>query len=186
MAIKVTLDTNALIDYIDDNDRAHWTKQLLRWHDDGLIELGLSYRTLDSDTRRMDKDQQEEMSRVVSDRDLEVLDSNFRFGVTGLGGRNLLGDPTPADFREVVGEDPSDREDDEPLDFVDHDILRDHYREKRDVLLTWDASPKYFDERMRKRYEEELGLVVRTPKQFVMEYSGDLPVGVPRCEAELE
>jgi len=173
---KVTMDTGVLINILDAKPGAQDVQELLRWHKEGKIEIYVSNRVFEHDTRKMLQAQVQELQTLLKEYNISIEGAPFRLNFSLLSSRDLLsGGPsirTPEEMKKfinLVGKDPSGQfASSKTLSnkLGDYDSLKDHFASGRDVFLTLDKK-HYLDVHKRKRYEEQLGLVILSPTEFL-------------------
>ena len=176
-----TLDTGVLILALDDKPGANDTWVLLQWHRDGRLELHVSNRVFEHDTRRMDSAQVDALRALLGEFDVAIKGAAFRSDFSLLSGGDFLsGGPSVrtseemARFTKLVGKDPAEEyASSKSLSnkLGDYDALKEHFASGRNVFITTDKK-HYLDVNRRPRYAEQLGLVILTPAEFVTQSAG--------------
>ena len=159
-----TLDTNVLVEFWKDHDKAATTKTLLDLAQAGLLDLAVTSRIGNDIPHSPMADQLEELPEIG----VKGIGSAFRLDISELGGGDMLGS---AVFLDMVGqiEDRFNRQGrvkNRP-DWRDWDHIHGHYLKGRDVFLTWDrplldAAPEL---------KAQLGIVVMKPEDFLSCFS---------------
>ena len=200
MKLEVTLDTGVLLDLLDEKGSFHFVKQMIKWHQEGYIELLASSRVFDHDTtgqkilkrrgskfqtgKKMSPERQDRFQQLVRDHGITIVHSPWRSRISHLNGRDVLDgltikrSPEEMDhFYNIVASDgdPADLHPSKVGNRLenkigDFDALRNHFAFKRDVFVTLDRSD-YLDTEKRDQYEKELGLTIQSPEEFVRSYS---------------
>lgn len=186
VVLRVSLDTAPVLDWLDWRvdgrltDTAQHIDQILAWHSAGRIQAFISNRVFDPDTQRMPTDKVEALKRLLNEHGVDIAPAAFRLDISCLDGGDVLnGPPTRLTLEEMnrfdtmVGPDPTSRPDQKSAAnrIADWDHLRDHFAAQRDIFITTDRG-EYFAKHKRAMYERELGLVIRTPHEFVAEFAG--------------
>lgn len=172
----VTVDTAVLITLIDDKPGASVVRELLKRHKDGKINLFVSNRVFEHDTRKMRVAQVEKLRALLSDHNVEIESSGFRTDFSLLSGGDVLSGGSSErtseemfSFTKLVGKDPIEEY---PASKTisrklgDYDSLRDHFATKKDVFLTLDTK-HYLATELRQKYQKDLGLVILSPAEFL-------------------
>ena len=159
-----TLDTNVLVEFWKDRDKAATTKTLLDLVQSGLLDLAVTSRIGNDIPHSPMADRFDELPEIG----VKEIGSPFRLGMSALGGGGMLGS---GEFLDVVGqiEDMFNRHGrvkNRP-DWRDWDHIHGHYLKGRDVFLTWDrplldAAPEL---------KAQLGIVVMKPEDFLSCFS---------------
>jgi hypothetical protein len=182
--VTVTLDTCLLISLLDRKDGFQNTIKLLEWHKDKKIEASVSNRLFEPDIVGMDKDQQEDLINILSKYAIVVKGNTLRLDISTLGGKDLLSGPISlrsedemSKFKGIVGDDPSSLPSENvgrrlPNKIGDYDSLFEHFCNKRDIFITSDKKD-YFHTNKRKDYSAKLGLIIKSPLEFISEYQRD-------------
>lgn len=183
--ILVTVDTGPWLDVLDSKGSVSYVRQMLLWHDQGLIKLFASNR-LDLDTWKMWSEQREALRALLAKHEIEKTGSVFRSGVSRLSGSDCLSGPFVEriweeirKFREIVSPDvpgstnlPKRNVGGKLLNKIaDYDALSSHYNTRaRDVFITLDKKD-YFQVARRQIYREKLNLLIQSPEEFVADYA---------------
>jgi predicted nucleic acid-binding protein len=157
MPAKVTLDTNVVLEYLKNQQRASTVRRLLDMVATGDIDLAVTARIRDDVPRP-----------PLADRlnDLAVLGIREEPSVTRLGswvlGRDVLGSENFVGVSETATVELS-ADGTTPPDWRDWDHLHAHYLRKRDVFLTWDR--RILD--LAPRLRTEVGLSIMSPEDYL-------------------
>ncbi|MES2040064.1 MAG: hypothetical protein V4495_19790 [Pseudomonadota bacterium] len=172
----VTVDTAVLITLIDDKPGASVIRELFKWHKDGKINLFVSNRVFEHDTSKMRAAQVDELRALLSNHNVEIESSGFRTDFSLLSGGDLLngGSSTRtseemSSFTKLVGKDPTEEYPSSKTisrKLGDYDSLTDHFATNKDVFLTLDTK-HYLAMALRQKYQEELGLIILSPEEFL-------------------
>jgi len=181
--IRATLDTGVLILVLDGKPGANDVLKLLQWHREGKLELHVSNRVFEHDTRKMRATQIDELRKLLEEFDIPVEGAAFRFNFSLLsggdaldGGASVRTSEEMAHFTKLVGKDPAEEYASSKTlsnKFGDYDSLKDHFASGRDVFVTIDEK-HYLDVHRRERYVEQLGLLILSPAKLVAQ------IGSPR------
>ena len=162
--LEVTLDTNVLVEFWKDRDKAATTKTLLDLAQSWLLDLAVTSRIGNDIPHSPMADQLDELPEIG----VKGIGSPFRLDMSALDGGDMLGSD---EFLDVVGqiEDRFNRQGrvkNRP-DWRDWDHIHGHYVKGRDVFLTWDrpllgAAPQL---------KAQLGIVVMKPEDFLSCFS---------------
>ncbi len=129
MPIKVTLDTNLLIEYWQKREKQKYTKILIELNSEGKIDLAI--------TSRIEEDiPSPPLSKMIGDLPklgIEETGSVTRLGLCKLG-EDKLGSDEFVKFTGEVANLPNAPK----IDWRDWDHIHAHYLQERDVFLTWD------------------------------------------------
>jgi hypothetical protein len=176
--VTVTIDTNAWIQWRAKKGCYPQIEQILRWQQEGKVQIYVSNRLRDPDTWDMYADQRDEILNALAKMGVQTIRSTFRLGISKLGGRDVLSggatDRTSEEFekfRKLVGPEPTTLKAEQvgsrmSNKIADFDALRDHFGAKFDVFLTLDKR-EYLDIKKRGDYFKELGLLIQSPEEFV-------------------
>lgn len=176
--ITATIDTNCLILVIDRKSGYENIEKILNWHRIGKIIIYISNRVFEPDIIKMDFIQQEMISKLLIDYRIDVKGSICRHDISKLDGGDLLdggftrrNNEEMKKFRSIVGNDPTllqKRKIGGKLSnkIGDYDSLLDHFCRENDVFITLDTKDIFHNDR-RKKYEEELNLVIKSPEEFI-------------------
>ena len=159
--LEATLDTNVLVEFWKDRDKAATTKTLLDLAQSGLLDLAVTSRIGNDIPHSPMADRLDELPEIG----VKEIGSPFRLGMSALGGGDMLGS---GEFLDVVGqiEDMFNRHG-RVKNRPDWDHIHGHYLKGRDVFLTWDrplvdAAPEL---------KAQLGIVVMKPEDFLSCFS---------------
>lgn len=155
MVDRLTLDTDVIRRWFDQDARVEAVRELIELSDRGLIELAVT-ATVHQDVPRP----------PLSDRlsELPELGIAENGTVARLGswvlGRDMLGSQGFVDWVEALGvEEP---------DWRDFDHLHAHMLQGRDYFLTWDSNIRHFAEDLSILW----GIEVRRPEEYLAERQG--------------
>lgn len=178
--LRVTLDTCLLITFLDKKQGANLVDTILKLHLGKKIKVFVSNRIFEPDTVE-NKHRQEQFEKLLRDFQIEVEGSIFRFDLSSYDGGDVLsGGPSLRSeeeielFTKIVGSDPTFLHKDSlgkrlSNKLGDYDALMDHYCSKRDVFITLDTKD-YLHKNKRSIYEDKLGLIIKSPEEFITEY----------------
>ncbi|MEW6113366.1 MAG: hypothetical protein AB1664_14640 [Thermodesulfobacteriota bacterium] len=178
--LSVTVDTSVWIHFMNGwHHTVPCIRKMLVWHQRQFIQIFASSRVFDPDAIRMHIEQQRRLRDLFRDMKIDLTSSPFRWGISGLGGPDVLSGPEWVErssddivkLRRLLGYDPASL----PRANVgnrlmnkigDYDALETHYTQGRDVFVTSDEHD-YFNRSRRAVYAKELGLIIQDPQEFV-------------------
>ncbi|HET8738879.1 MAG TPA: hypothetical protein VFO17_04000 [Acidimicrobiia bacterium] len=131
MADRLTLDTNLIREWLDEDSRVETVQQLLRLKDAGKVDLAVTARIHEDIWFPPLSDRLAELAEVG----IAETGSVARLGFWQLG-RDHLGDSEFVDWVESLNVK-------EP-DWRDFDHLHAHMLQNRDFFLTWDSKILHF------------------------------------------
>ena len=164
---KLTFDTNIWIDLRDKRIGHEDISRILKWHDQGKVQIFTSNRFYEPDSSQMQQESLKSIEDIFEKHKIEIVPSTLRSGVSALSGRDVLGGGSTNRsreeiilFRQIAGGEPSNK------NLADFDFLLGHFSDGRDYFITNDER-RVFSHDKRARYLDELGLKVVSPKEFV-------------------
>jgi hypothetical protein len=178
MTKKVTLDTGALICVIDKKPGWEDVEKIMSWHSEGKIQLFVSNRIFEPDTKGMHEDQVAGLEQLLHKYKVKRWGSVYRTGFSSLSGADLLSGAAIRrsidemnQFRMIVGPDPTSLRKEQVGSKLsnmigDYDSLIDHYADRRDVFVTLDTK-HYLHKNKREAYQVKLELLIQSPTEFV-------------------
>ena len=162
--LRVTLDTNVLVEFWKDRDKAATTKTLLDLAQSGLVDLAVTSRILNDIPHSPLADRLDELPNIR----VQGIGSPFRLGMSGLGGGDMLASDEFLDVVRQIEEifSRQGRVKNRP-DWRDWDHIHGHYLKGRDAFVTWDrplldAAPEL---------KARLGIAVMKPEDFLSSFS---------------
>lgn len=155
-----TLDTNVLVEFWNDREKAATTKTLLDLAQAGMLDLAVTSRIGNDIPLPPLANRINELPEIG----VKGIGSVFRLDMSALGGGEMLGSEEFLDVVSHIEEifDKQGRASKRP-DWRDWDHVHGHYLKGRDVFLTWDrplldATPEL---------KAKLGIVVLRPEDFL-------------------
>lgn len=169
----LTIDTSSLIEWLNGQGEVD---QIMKWHEQGLVEVRVSSRVA-NDVRKIHEKQHQALAQKLSAHGIQILPSAANPGIApGNGsdvaeGQSVRSDTDLQRFEEFIGTTPA------PLPrphagrqlrnkIEDYSPLRDHFATKRDIFIT-SATRGYFTQTHRWNYKARLGIVIQSPREFV-------------------
>ena len=145
-----------------------------------LIILHAVFR-LEYDTAKMREEQKQELKNLFNDHNIVMVPSEFRIGISPLGtGDTIMGPAKERSSEEMVkfckeiieptNLDPNmaGKPDTLKRNICDYDILYNHFKNKRDFLVTLDNKNIFKPQKrqwLEKNFEK---MVIISPKEFVI------------------
>ena len=158
--MKLTLDTNLLLEYWKEQDRASVIEELLSLAASGAVELGVTARIYEDIPRPPFANRITELNTLH----INKLPTIARFGYWLLDGNHHFGHKEFFDFSDEITAmlEKSGVKHRLP-DWRDWDHLHVHYSLKRDIFLTWDKPLLSIKDKLKARF----GIIVMTPEAYL-------------------
>jgi len=169
--LKVTLDTNCIINLLDDNSESRTSYDdlalMMGFADKGFINIYVTTRFEMDQANDKDRDRVIRIAKGLSELPVETVGAGFRLDNSRLDGSDFLGDDeTIAINNELIrllspnGLDPKSRTFSNRINDIDH--LIGHYKNDHDLFITDDKGILKKSETMR----NSLGITVMSPGEF--------------------
>lgn len=158
--LQLTLDTNLLLEYWKEQDRASVIEELLLLAASGEVELAVTARIREDIPRPPFADLLNELSILH----VSEVPTIARFGYWLLDGRHHFGHKEFFDFSAEITAILEKRGIKHRLpDWRDWDHVHAHYSLKRDIFLTWDKPLLS----IRDKLQAHFGIIVMTPEAYL-------------------
>ncbi len=156
--LKVTLDTNLLLERWKNQNKAGVVEKLLNLAENGKLDLAVTTRI------REDIPHPPLSNRInqLPELGVQQISAIFRLSLSPLDGKDLIQEPEFAKFCHSLSLDLS-RRGRKPPDCRDWDHIQGHYLARRDVFLTWDKAILECAQKL----EEKFGVVLMRPEDFI-------------------
>lgn len=173
----LTIDTSSLLAWLTGKGVGADVDQIMKWHDQRLVEVQVSTRVANVDAEKMHEHQRLALEQKLSAHGIQITTSSVRSDNSTRNGPDVLAGPIAHSdtefqrFEKVVGNEPhslprqrAGRKLRNKIE--DYAPLRDHYATKRDVFIT-NETRDFFNQMHRWNYKAQLGLVIQSPREFV-------------------
>lgn len=152
----LTLDTDVVREWLDQDLRVRVVEDLLELSDRGLVDLAVT-ATIHQDIPRPPL---ADRLSVLPEVGIAETGTVFRLDVSALDGPDMLGSQGFVDWMENLGvKNP---------DWRDFDHLHSHLLQGRDFFLTWDSKIHHFAKDLSSLW----GIEVRRPEEYLAERQG--------------
>lgn len=158
--VKLTLDTNQLVEYWKEQDRASVIEELLALAASGAVELGVTARIHEDIPDPPLADRIKELNALHVNK----LPTIARWGYWVLDGNHHFGRKEFFDFSDEITATLKKNGVKHRLpDWRDWDHLHVHWDLKRDIFLTWDKPLLSIRDKLKARFDIE----VMTPEAYL-------------------